>query len=723
MPSPILTLISDETTLEDFDSVVDPVASDDTLKMNDTLNLAKTAPPQARQNAPQPLVTTPHGQTVPSSRPLELEQDRNAAFRRAKFNTYWVRFLRFVLPVAALGAATAYVFAAVKTTGWGNALAQLPVPTITPENITMENPRYSGFTKDGGAFNVTAKTAQQDFDNTDFVKLEGIRGELVDAKQSKTLLVATRGTFNTKTNLLIMKDGIDIKSQDGMQAQLETATVQTKSGIITSKRPVQVSMAAGQINADTLAVDQKKKAVTFQQNVVARLTPKTANENAQSPRNAATKTATPPLISGSSSPIDIAAARLDVDDINAKAVFSGDVKAVQDNATLITKQLDIDYENNSANGQQSATAPGQAAKVKRITARYPILMTQGASRQVTSQSADFDAINETALLIGNVVMVDGTDRRAVADQAEIQARADSVVLVGNVIVTQGTNELRGHRLFVDRPAGLTELTADKRNGRSGRITALFAGQGQSSSKNSPATKKSGSGSNPGNIFAFQTSPDAPVKVDADKLTVRDKKKNAVFTGNVRASQGNFVIRTVKLTAVYKGSAQLGDPAANTKGQKTKTRTELTHVKAEQKVVITSANGQKATGDWANFDLVKNKAVLGGDVILSQGKNVIRGSRLSINMTTGRSQMETGENSVAGGWGATLRDGAGKKSDVKLPDTVPIRGHRPSAVFYPGQFTGGGKKSQKGRASGAVSPNKPKDGQASSSSWAPVTDQR
>ncbi len=663
--------------------------------------------------------------TPPTSRPIMPTENRSTAFRKARIHTWLVRLLRLAFPIATACAAGLYIVSALKTSGWGQIAAQLPIPKISAENLTMDNPKYTGFAKDGGSYVISAATAQQDFDNTNFIKLETIKGEMLDGKKNKTVLVATRGTFNTKKNILVMRDGINITSQDGMRAILKTATVRTKTGLVTTNDPVKVSMPAGRIDADKMRLNRKTQEVSFQDNVVARLTPKTNKQNA--PVKPDTKT-TAPLVGGSNAPIDITANRLDVDDQNATAVFVGRVRAVQDEATLTTKQLDIEYENknqsasNGANARAApSTATGQAAKVRRIIARYPVLMTQGADQQVTSQSADFDAINETALLIGKVVMIAGADRRALADRVELDSRADTALLVGNVVVKKGINELRGHRLFVDRQAGRTRLTSPAGSGgKPGRIYANFAAGDPKTPAPTPTPNAKAAGK--GNIFAFKTTPGAPVEIDANSLAVDDKAKTAVFTGNVHARQGAFLIRTARLAATYTGSAQLGDPSAKpTAANKQKTSTNLTRVQAKGKVIITSENGQKASGDWADFNIKNNTVHLGGDVVLTQEKNIIRGSRLSIDMTTGRSVIDTDPNNTSGGWASSLRDGNGATQN--LPQNVQIRGGRPRAVFYPSQLQGKNKNKKSKSStnnrssSGSRQLRKPT---SEASSWAPVS---
>ncbi len=73
--------------------------------------------------------------------------------------------------------------------------------------------------------------------------------------------------------------------------------------------------------------------------------------------------------------------------------------------------------------------------------------------------------------------------------------------------------------------------------------------------------------------------------------------------------------------------------------------QLTRVEAKQKVLVTSKDGQTATGDWAIFDIRANTVLLGGRVIVSRGKDVAEGPRLKIDLTTGMYRFEL-ENEAA-----------------------------------------------------------------------------
>jgi lipopolysaccharide export system protein LptA len=127
-------------------------------------------------------------------------------------------------------------------------------------------------------------------------------------------------------------------------------------------------------------------------------------------------------------------------------------------------------------------------------------------------------------------------------------------------------------------------------------------------------------------------------VEADVLDVLDADKKAIFRGNVKTRQGDFVMRTVEMVAFYSGQAGLG-LAGTTTQSGDKASSELTRVEAKQKVVITSKDDQTAVGDWATFDTKANTVVLGGDVTITRGKDVAQGPRLKIDLTTGMYRFE------------------------------------------------------------------------------------
>ena len=616
--------------------------------------------------------------------------DRSRDFLRSRRHTLLVRILRRALPLSILGVVALYTGMVLKTAGFGEALVGLAIPRILPEHLTMNNPRYEGFNADGGNYVVTAKTARQSLSDPNHVELETIEGDLWDARKSKTNLKATRGTYDNKKARLELVDGIVVVSEDGSRATLQQATVLPRQSLVISRLPVLVEMPTATVRSKAMTLRQKEKQVTFQTDVIAHLKP--APKPAAGPGEAGAWQATTQsadaakpapggaMFGSQDQPIDVTADQLDIDDVAKKAVFKGTVKAVQGEATLTTSQMTVIYESDEAQdaAKPAGIAPGQASsKLSRILAAEPVALSQPGNH-ATGQALEYDAKTGTAYLSGNVIITSEPDRQAASDRAELNANADTALLTGNVVVVQGQNELRGQRLAIDRKSGMTQLSSPAAGGAGGgRITARFVQSEASAAE--PAAKQSPS--QPAAMAAFKTSPGAPIEVEANVLDVDDNAKVAIFRGDVHAVQGDFVVRTAEMHAHYSGQSALADPAGGAADAGSEAA-KLTRIQAKRKVVVTSKLGQSATGDYADFDTTANTVTLGGDVVLTQGQNIIRGTRLVIDMANGHTLIQT-----APGSGPAVSSAAASSEapPVGFPTGAgAFRGGRPSAVFYPKQ---------------------------------------
>jgi len=634
--------------------------------------------------------------------------DRTKDFEKARRHSKHVRLLRLTLPVVTVVITGLYVFSVLKTAGVGENIPSLALPNILPTDLAMHNPHYEGYAKDGSMYHVKADTATPNLKTPNLIELHGITAELIDTQKQKTILTAKGGLFDNKKSILTLRDGINIKGQDGLNAKLQSAVVNSKTNVITSQDPVEVAFPAGTVRSDKLILKQKQKHVLFSENVKANLKPPPRkNEPSAKPKPQDSQSKNQMFV-GSNTPIAITSNTLDIYDGEKRALFKGTVTARQGLATLSTPELEASYDTGSASTTQGKSTSGAASgfsstggKLRRILAKGPVVMTQGPQDRVTCNAADFDALNETAVLSGNVIMSSGPGRNARSDRVDLNQGQERAVLSGNVVVTQDKNVLKGRRLEVDQRNGITRLTSPAGVGYgAGRISARFIQSG----KKKNATRKASSS---GPTGAFRADPNAPLDITASQLLVRDKIKKATFSGKVQARQGDFKIASSKLHAFYAGSAALGNVASRSTPQAVGA-TALTKVRAEHKVLITGTDGQQVTGDWADFDVAAGKAVVGGAVEIRQAGNVIQGTRLTIDTKTGRTIIETApKNTTAkpqgGGWVT--------KNNGRPGQTAAQRNSgRPSAVFYLNDI----EKARKGRSS----KKKPSTGSAWQAQTAP-----
>jgi lipopolysaccharide export system protein LptA len=55
--------------------------------------------------------------------------------------------------------------------------------------------------------------------------------------------------------------------------------------------------------------------------------------------------------------------------------------------------------------------------------------------------------------------------------------------------------------------------------------------------------------------------------------------------------------------------------------------------------VITQNDQRATADYAEYDVLKNVLAMNGNVVVTRCDDVMRGERMLVDMTTGISRME------------------------------------------------------------------------------------
>ncbi len=645
-----------------------------------------------------------------------LSVDRTDEFRRAGRRTATVRVLRVAFPVMAVLLLGTYALSIARTAGLvgPETLPEIAIRKILPEDLVMKNPRYEGFSKDGGSYMFTAKTAEHDLALRSVVKLNGIVGEIYQVDKTRTDVTATRGVFDNEKNLLELYEEINVDSQSGLKARLTRATILTKEDLLTSDEPVLVEFPNGSVRSKRMTLRQKAREATFVDEVAVILTPP-PDDKAKASDTAQEKAAEDSaLFTPSNGPINIDANRLDINDTGKTALFTGTVRAEQAGSYLTTPELEVSYEGEGMMGGTATNAePANAAagttagKVRRIVAKKPVVMKRVNGDVVTSDTADFDAQNQSAVLTGEVIMTSGTNRRATGDRVEIDEAQGTILLVGNVVVMQAGNELRGGRLAIDRTGGTAKLTTppDAALGP-GRIAARL--ERNAANERSPKKEAAQSSDEQSPLGSFKTNPDAPIDITADSLDVDDKRKLAVFRGDVDATQDTFNIRCAELSAFYKGEAGLVD-AADPSAQKAGQKAELTRIEARKDVHVKSNDGQTATGDWADFDTKTNKVTMGGNVVLSKGKSMVRGTRLVIDMTTGESKIDTAPQNTAAN-----PSGGGWVTKAPAEPAGESKG-RASAVFFPEELEKDEDAAKKKKKASTPAPETSVDGWSATAS--------
>ena len=193
---------------------------------------------------------------------------------------------------------------------------------------------------------------------------------------------------------------------------------------------------------------------------------------------------------------------------------------------------------------------------------------------------------------------------------------------------------------------------------------------------------------PNAMQGFSQNRDQPIQIEAASLEMRDKKKEATFSGNVKVVQGDTTMTSKTLVVFYDSGPAPATPAPATppppaapKGSKSGPMQSATpgpggsssirRLEAKGSVVVTQKD-QVVTGETAIFDTRANLITMVGGVVLTQCKNVLKGDRLKVDMTTGVSRVESDSGKVQGMFmqGESCGSGSGGSKPAPAPVQIP-----------------------------------------------------
>jgi lipopolysaccharide export system protein LptA len=121
---------------------------------------------------------------------------------------------------------------------------------------------------------------------------------------------------------------------------------------------------------------------------------------------------------------------------------------------------------------------------------------------------------------------------------------------------------------------------------------------------------------------------APIDVTSQRIEVQDRSDRAVFVGDVHATQSDLTLDTQRLTVAY-STGQGGNKGV-----------QINRLDAAGGVVVHSPS-ETAKGDFGIYDLDRKLITLIGNVQLIRDQNRVNGSRLVIDLDSGRAVIDGG----------------------------------------------------------------------------------
>ena len=124
-------------------------------------------------------------------------------------------------------------------------------------------------------------------------------------------------------------------------------------------------------------------------------------------------------------------------------------------------------------------------------------------------------------------------------------------------------------------------------------------------------------------FKFNTS--LPLEIRSKELNIEQNTGRATFSGNVIVTQGNLILTALTLVVEYAL-------------KNSRMTSEMEKLTANKDVTIVSET-QSAVANKMVYDVMSEKIIMTGDVILKEGLSATSGDRLTINLNTGSRRME------------------------------------------------------------------------------------
>lgn len=151
----------------------------------------------------------------------------------------------------------------------------------------------------------------------------------------------------------------------------------------------------------------------------------------------------------------------------------------------------------------------------------------------------------------------------------------------------------------------------------------------------------------------------PIEIVSDTLEVFQEKQQAIFSGNVIATQGNINMRSAIMTVFYRNTANEDAP---TTPETTGVAGEgIYRIEADGDVFFASPL-ETAQGDSAVYDVDASTVTILGNVLLTREGNVLKGTQMTYNLSTGRS--------ILNGGGAVAAGGSGRVRGLFVPKNKP-----------------------------------------------------
>ncbi|MFO1172321.1 MAG: LPS export ABC transporter periplasmic protein LptC [Hyphomicrobiaceae bacterium] len=268
--------------------------------------------------------------------------------------------------------------------------------------------------------------------------------------------------------------------------------------------------------------------------------------------------------------------------------------------------------------------------VKLQTVSAKLTQVDGRTAEMTAKTGEIDTKKEILKLGGGIAIASSDGMKAKLASATLKLKTKKITSTEPVEVEMPNGTVRSRALDIDTETKRILFKTQV-------VTHLVPPPPKAETAKAAPPKPAGFAASAG--FG-----DGPIDITSDLLDIRDTEKLALFSGHVVANQNGTTFASPTMTVSYTGESALSETAKDASAEKTAAPaagTEISKIESKGGVVITTAEGRSASGEWSVYDRVAGTVQLGGGVTLTDESNELTGDLLVVDLAKGISRFPPG----------------------------------------------------------------------------------
>lgn len=211
-------------------------------------------------------------QDIPEEEALAGSEDATVRVDRHSRHSRFVSVMKVALPLGAIALLVTVLF----YSGMFDSRDRLDISfreiATLNNDLRMVSPRITGLDKSGLPYLLTADTATQTTGKPNHIALDNVQADLkLSGDTDWVSLISTAGTLDTETEVLDLRQKIDIYMSSGYEFHGTVASIDFRNGTVVSDTPVAGHGPMGTLRADRMTANNGERKMRFIGHVKVRI--------------------------------------------------------------------------------------------------------------------------------------------------------------------------------------------------------------------------------------------------------------------------------------------------------------------------------------------------------------------------------------------------------------------------------------------------------------------